>query len=264
MNFSCKSRMLLWFYLIVGCFLSHSSANIKDFRTLSELVYKKDLKGIDSLLVRGVDIDVSIEGSGSTVLLIACSLKDHADVVGFLIKKGADVNIIPHRDGRTALMWAAGNSKKSVELLLAHGAKTRIKAVDGMTALIQSVYGVMSGQVTTEVCDMLLKKGEDINAQMTGQTAPGYTALMFAVKKGKPELVRYLLLNGANVNIEAFNGRTALMFAAKEGNKAIVEMLLANGADVTEMDKAGRTAKMLAKDKGHDEIVKMLEEAEKK
>ncbi len=257
-------KQVVFFSFIVMLFVQFISANIKDFRTVSELVYKKDLKGIDSLLSHGVNIDVSIEGSGSTVLLIACSLKDHVDVVEFLIKKGADVNIIPGRDGRTALMWAAGNSKKSVELLLAHGAKTRIKALDGMTAFIQSIYGVVSGQVTTEVCDMLLKKGEDINAQMTGQTAPGFTALMFAVKKGKPELVRYLLLNGANVNIEAYNGRTALMFAAKEGNKAIVEMLLANGADAAEMDKAGHTAKMLAEKKGHDEIVKMLEKAEKK
>lgn len=261
MSFVCRSRMLLYFCLIVGCFLSYSFANIKDFRTLSEKVYKKDLKGIDSLLAHGVDIDVSLEGSGSTVLLIACSLKDHVDVVEFLIKKGANVNIIPERDGRTALMWAAGNSKKSVELLLAHGAKTRIKAVDGMTALIQSVYGVISGQVTTEVCDILIEKGEDINTQLTGI---GYTALMFAAKKGKLELVNYLISKGAMVNLRAGNGRTALMFAARHGYKNVVEALLSNGADVTEMDKAGQTAKMLAEKKGHEDIVKILEQAEKK
>ncbi len=229
-----------------------------DFTKLSEKVYKKDLKGLEDLLAAGVDVNVAMEDSGSTVLFLACSLKDHAEVVGLLIAKGADVNVQPKRDGRTALMWAAGNSKRSVELLLANGAKTKVRALDGMTAFLQSVQGVISGQVTTEVCDMLLQNGEEINARMV-LGAPGWTALMFAANKGKGELVIFLVSRGADVNNRSFNGRTALMCAAKRGYTKIVALLLKRGADAAITDKAGNTALSLAKRKGHTEIVTLLE-----
>ncbi len=231
-----------------------------DYTKLSEKAYKKDLKGIEELLAAGVDVNTPIQDSGSTVLLLACTLKDHAEVVGFLIAKGADVNVQPNKDGRTALMWAAGNSKRSVEHLLAAGAQTKVRAVDGMTAFIQSVYGVISGQVTTAVCDMLLEKGEDVNARLTSD-APGWTALMFAANKGNGELVIYLISRGADVNNRALNGRTALMCAAKRGYKKIVAVLLKRGADAAATDRAGNTALSLAKKKGHAEIVALLERA---
>ncbi len=246
--------------ILISCItILHSN----DFTKLSEKVYKKDLKGIEELLAGGVDVNVAMEDSGSTALLLACSLKDHAEVVELLIAKGADVNVIPKRDGRTALMWAAGNSKRSVELLLANGAKTKVRAHDGMTAFLQSVQGVISGLETTETCDMLLENGEDINARMI-LGAPGWTALMFAVNKGKGELVIFLISRGADVNNRSLNGRTALMCAAKKGHIKIVALLLKHGADAATIDKAGNTALSLAKKKGHAKIVKLLKRAMKK
>lgn len=253
-----KTTTGIYAYLLLISLVTILHAN--DYTKLSEKVYKKDLKGIEDLLAKGVDVNAAVEDSGSTVLLLACSLKDHAGVVEFLIAKGADVNVIPKRDGRSALMWAAGNSKQSVELLLANGAGTNIQAVDGMTAFIQSMYGVISGQVTTAVCDILLQSGEDINARLT-KDAPGWTALMFAANKGKGELVIYLISRGADVNNRADNGRTALMCAAKRGYKKIVEILLQHGADAAVTDKSGNSALSLAKKKGHKEIVALLENA---
>jgi len=82
-------------------------------------------------------------------------------IIEFLISKGADINVVATYDGRTALIWAAANSHKAVVLLLANGAKVNVKGVDGMTAIIQSVFGILPGTVTTKVCDLLLAKGND-------------------------------------------------------------------------------------------------------
>jgi ankyrin repeat protein len=151
------------------------------------------------------------------------------EIVELLLLNGADVNIIATHDGRTALMWAAGNSQKSVELLLEKDAKVNVKGVEGMTAFIQSVFGILYGSVTTEVCDLLLAKGADINAQLTGPDATGWTALMFACSNGKSDLVNYLLSKNADVNLKAKDGTTALSLAKKEKNDAIIKALKSKG-----------------------------------
>jgi len=201
-----------------------------EFNEFATCIYKKDIKGVRELLARGVDVNIREKTMGSTPLIVACSMEGTFEIVELLIAKGADVNIIASYDGRTALMWAAQTSQKYVELLLEKDAEVNVKGVDGMTAFIQSIFGILSGSVTTAVCDLLLEKGADVNAQLTGADATGWTAIMFAASNEKPELVKYLISKGADVNLKAKDGTTALSLAIKNKDKNMIKILKAKGA----------------------------------
>ena len=85
------------------------------------------------------------------------------------------------------------------------------------------------------------------------------TALMIATGEGSIELVRILLENGANVNIQDNDdGHTALMTASRRGYINIARMLIDAGADLEIKDESGDTALMYATTNSHTETVRML------
>lgn len=80
---------------------------------------------------------------------------------------------------------------------------------------------------------------------------------MGAAQYGKADVVRLLLLKGAEVN-EKINDVTALIWAAKKNYPEIVKMLIDSGADNNITDKNGKTALMYAEENGHQEIINLL------
>ena len=218
-------KTLTIFFLLILSSISYS----QDFDKLANAVVNKDLTALDSLLNAGIDINVTEEDGGATVLLIACSFKDYDNVVSILISRGADVNF-KGKDGRTPLMWAAGNSLETTKILLDNGADVKAKGDDGMTAFIQSAFGILSKKVDTEVMDLLLENGADVNSALKGKDAAGWTALLFAAVNGDVELVEYLILHGANVNHTSNEGSTALSLARQEKYEELVSLLKKHGA----------------------------------
>ena len=68
----------------------------------------------------------------------------------------------------------------------------------------------------------------------------GQTALMLAVSHGRMDMVRGLLAQGAEVNLQDDEGSTALMCASEHGHAEIVKLLLAQpGCDATLRDSVG-------------------------
>jgi len=215
--------------IIFFLFTLSSVGYAQDFDKLANAVVDKDLITLDSLLQTGIDVNITEEDRGATVLLIASSFKDYEDVVSFLISRGADVNF-KGKDGRTPLIWAAGNSFESIKILLENGADVNAKGDDGMNAFIQSTFGILSKKVLTEVMDLLLENGANVNSALISKNAAGWTALHFAAVNGDYDLVKYLLSRGANVNHTSDEGSTALSLARQEKYEALVSLLKKHGA----------------------------------
>ena len=79
---------------------------------------------------------------------------------------------------------------------------------------------------------------------------------------GSPEIIKYLVEQGANVNEKDGHGNTALHFAANDGSWEIVKYLVEHGANVNEKDGDGNTGLYKAAFSGSLEIVKYLVEYE--
>lgn len=96
---------------------------------------------------------------------------------------------------------------------------------------------------------LYLESGADINL---AQPMNGVTGLHVAVQHNLPDVVRFFLENGANVDQACHEdapttdpghvyGETALHFAAAGADREIIEMLLASGADRASRSSRGET-----------------------
>jgi ankyrin repeat protein len=108
-------------------------------------------------------------GDGLSPLMLASS-EGYTDVALTLIKHGADVNLVNTQCGDTALMIASFTVRPAmVRLLLAHGANAAHRRhKDSSTALHSAlIYApppTSSYEDTTQIVQMLLDGGADINA----------------------------------------------------------------------------------------------------
>ncbi|XP_024140726.1 protein TANC2 isoform X6 [Oryzias melastigma] len=114
-----------------------------------------------------------------------------------------------------------------------------------------------SGRGKLEVCRLLLEQG----AAVAQPNRRGIVPLFSAVRQGHWQIVDLLLTHGADVNLADKQGRTPLMMAASEGHLGTVEFLLAQGASLSLMDKEGLTALSWACLKGHLDVVRCLVES---
>ncbi|XP_054964259.1 kinase D-interacting substrate of 220 kDa isoform X18 [Pan paniscus] len=96
------------------------------------------------------------------------------------------------------------------------------------------------------------------SALQVAGTQCGQTPLMIAAEQGNLEIVKELIKNGANCNLEDLDNWTALISASKEGHVHIVEELLKCGVNLEHRDMGGWTALMWACYKGRTDVVELL------
>jgi ankyrin repeat protein len=219
-------------------------------------IFKRgSITAINKLLDKGFDINKSHPKTKKTPLIYACD-GNRADVVELLIARGAKVN---RRDdnGDTPLVSAIYNNNIMItKMLLQAGAKVNFRNYRGKTPLMTAIamkspelvdilikaraaiqlerYEETAlhevarfGQI--EAGEKLLKLGADLEAQDYSEQA---TPLMYAVEVKRPEMVKFLVSKGANVNAVSYSGRSVLMQAINAGNVEVVKCLLDNGAKV--------------------------------
>jgi ankyrin repeat protein len=141
-----------------------------------------DLSKTKKLLMLGANVNATdVEGHSPLIVAEACTTRPgRPELVELLIANGAMVNL-QARDGRTALMCAAGNGDtRAVKALLKSGASVNIADNEGQTALIKAVRF----SCDEDTIRALLSAGADL----TARDHKGRDALSNACIKGKLDL----------------------------------------------------------------------------
>ncbi|MBR6356354.1 MAG: ankyrin repeat domain-containing protein [Alphaproteobacteria bacterium] len=90
-------------------------------------------------------------------------------------------------------------------------------------------------------------------SQIAEPNPRGTTALQEAIRLNNAELVRYLLDNGADIELRDTNGNTALLYAVRsDAQPAIISALLQHGADINVKDNQGNMPISYALEQNHD------------
>ena len=190
-------------------------------------------------LVKKTPQHVNCIGGGFHYPLMAALYKVNIIVAELLLQHGANVNA-RGSDGRTLLHTASGWSKNlavgAVWFLLNHGADVNDLQNDPSSPLHMAV-----AVGNLEVAQMLLEHRVDVNYRNFG----GWTALQVALKSTKCDrrfnFVQLLLKFGAGVNSRDKEYATALHDAAIVQNLEVVRVLLIHGADINAKNSQGRT-----------------------
>jgi ankyrin repeat protein len=89
----------------------------------------------------------------------------------------------------------------------------------------------------------------------------GRTPLMTAAEYGQLKICRFLIENGASLNVQDTYGGTAFLDAAMNGDLQICQLLKAKGADINIGDKNGENALHLAAQNDHENVCQYLIES---
>jgi ankyrin repeat protein len=148
-----------------------------------------------------------------------------SDVVsGFSRTQKDDVNR-RNADGSTPLQWAVYNGDVAeVRRLLRAGANVSLANNYGATPM-----SLAAEVANTEILKVLLEVG----ANADSPNADGQTALQLVARTGNVEAATLLLDHGATVDAkEKFGGQTALMWASARRHPEMMRFLISKGADV--------------------------------
>ena len=193
----------------------------------------------------------SFAGTSSDLRLVDAAKNRDREAVRSLLKQHVDVNT-PQADGATALAWAAHwDDTETVDLLIRAGANVNAANSYGVTPLALACINQSAAMV-----EKLLKAGADPNGVPTGTTV-----LMTAARTGNVDMVKSLLVHGADVNAKDNpRGQTALMWAVAEKHPEVARTLIDHGADVHARSTSGFTPLLFAAQQGDMESARMLVE----
>ena len=158
--------------------------------------------GCDTLMASFIDLGMDVDAKnndGSTALHFVAQ-KGGESGVRVLLDEGADINEI-NNDGWTPLRWAAANNDAAaLECLLDVGKGDLRQTLEGVGNLLHTAadYG------STSVMQLLVNRGLDVAST---NDSNGETALHNAAQCGKKLAVKWLLANGASLDVQDHQGR---------------------------------------------------------
>jgi ankyrin repeat protein len=106
-----------------------------------------------------------------------------------------------------------------------------------------------------EIARFLVLKGADVN--MPSKNGFNVYPIHSAVAANQNEIVRTLIDGGAQVNVKQQSGITPLHSAAQNGNLEVLILLLENGGDVATRMEGGKLPADLAREKGFEDIAEI-------
>eukprot|EP00468_Gymnochlora_sp_CCMP2014_P013570 CAMPEP_0167745776 /NCGR_PEP_ID=MMETSP0110_2-20121227/3341_1 /TAXON_ID=629695 /ORGANISM="Gymnochlora sp., Strain CCMP2014" /LENGTH=334 /DNA_ID=CAMNT_0007630459 /DNA_START=47 /DNA_END=1048 /DNA_ORIENTATION=+ len=237
------------------------------FEELMEACVEGDLKLVKTILKERPH---SINHRSVVMPLHAAVQHRRKKIVVWLIENGAFVDARTE-DGSTAIALAAYNGDMElVKMLAERGSDPGIKNQQGYNAL-----EVAQMQGYHEIHEYLTTSGRLQNAAMKGDLPTikrmlkkkpwrvneirRFAPLHAAARFNHVELTKFLLNEGARVDIQMLDASTPLVLAAAEGHKEIVEILIANSADLNHVNYVGFDAYKAAIASGKHELAEFID-----
>jgi ankyrin repeat protein len=255
--------------------------NVQNSRLSTALIYASE-KGhteiVVSLLRNGSD--PNIRGQNGKTALIEASANGHLQIGEILLNENALIDIADGV-GVTALMKAAQNKyHQIVKLLTTRNASASLRTTNGQTAL---VFAAESGCLESLTILLDSTKCTSFDVDETVMVLPHLTeehsnrnnlihlpfnsfgtipfideALVAAVEKGRMDVMKALLCNGADVNSRDKSNTTVMNKAIINRHSSIVRLLCQHNADVNLQGECGVTPLILAAEYGDVEITNIL------
>ncbi|MCE9634973.1 MAG: ankyrin repeat domain-containing protein [Planctomycetes bacterium] len=208
-----------------------------------------DLSTVRAGIDGGLDVNAA-SAKGLTPLMAAVWTGDHADVVGFLLERNANLAAAQPSNGWTALTYAAVNGRtRSLALLTAMPLAPALARADWKALHYAVQYRSPDG------VRALLALGAPPDAT----DDDGRTALHRAAGKSDAPMVDLLLSGGARPGVADPEGATPLHVAATRAHVGNVEALLRAGADCEARTKAGETPADIARRSRKAKVLAALE-----
>ena len=159
-----------------------------------------------------------------------------------LLANRSNPNVLVYGVGTPLIKAVSKGNEKIVKLLLENGADPNMKDNLGYYPL-----HIAADKNSINILVSLLKYGAKINKKATNDLHQGATPLMIAVLDNKIDIVKFLVANGADLNIfETKYGTTPFLQAALRKQYDMAEFLAKNGADTEIPDYKGITAQQYA------------------
>jgi len=181
--------------------------------------------------------DPNAVGNYGRTPLVTAIYEDDIEGVRLLLKRGANVNLKPQRKDYESPLSAAATIKKSDTI---HSAKSGGAATLGLTVELRN----------PEIFKLILEAGADPNEPgVLGKTP----LIRLAWQRDVPDeilisLMEVLLKAGASVDHQEENGSTALLGAVLRNKPRVVKFLAGAGADVNRIFKRGTLLDMNQED----------------
>lgn len=193
-------------------------------------------------------IGVSSASAGAFEDFFRAVRTDNARAVNDLLSRGFDPN--SHEEsGQSALTLAVREGAKQVVDVLLKSPQLSVDAANqfGETGLM---FAALKGDLA--LVRRLVERGAAVNRA-------GWNALHYAASGPEPEVVAWLLAQGAEIEARSPNGTTALMMAARYGSEQSADLLLAKKASTEARNERGMTAADFARAGGREVLAKRLE-----
>ena len=220
--------------LKIGCRVSILSRGEQE-QLFHHACHEDDVVVLHALLEDGCSVSIASTAVEAQEELLhhACCENDMI-VVHALLEDGCSVSILSREEQKRLLYYASHEDDVFiVHTLLEDGCSVKILSREEQEKLLHRAC--LEGDVL--VVESLLASGCNMNCAYF----IGYTPLMDATEKGHEEVVKKLILAGANLGMQTANGNTALHLAAYSNHIQCGILLAEGGASVRTKNNLSQT-----------------------